>query len=379
VDPPTSEPDRAVWCEVDLAAIRHNVKVLRELVAPAAFLAVVKANGYGHGAVPVARAALDAGAEWLGVARVEEGVQLRDEGIDAPVLLLSEAPPGAAETVVSHGITPVVYTVAGVDAVAKAAAAAARAPVSVHLKIDTGMHRVGCTPDDAVSLGEQIVAHDELELVGVLTHLAVADEPADPYTANQLAAFDGAVAALEARELLDGAVRHAANSAAAIDCAAARYDLVRVGISTYGIAPSTGLVGRVDLQSAMSLISHVMFVKELPAGSRLSYGLRYELSQPARIATVPAGYADGVPRNLGMAGGQVLIRGRRYPIAGIVTMDQLMVDVGSDPVEAGDEVVLLGAQGDDEVTAMEWADRLGTISYEIVTGIGARVPRRYRG
>ena len=379
VDPPTSEPDRAVWCEVDLAAIRHNVTVLRELVAPAAFLAVVKANGYGHGAVPVARAALDAGAEWLGVARVEEGVQLRDEGIDAPVLLLSEAPPGAAETVVSHGITPVVYTVAGIDAVAKAAATVARAPVSVHLKIDTGMHRVGCAPDDAAPLAEQIVAHDELGLGGVLTHLAVADEPDDPYTGAQLAAFDAAVAALEARDLLDGAVLHAANSAAAIGCASARYDLVRVGISLYGIPPAAGLVGRADLEPAMTLTSHVMFVKELPAGARVSYGLRYELAQRARIATVPAGYADGVPRNLGMAGGQVLIRGRRYPIAGTVTMDQLLVDVGNDPVEAGDEVILLGAQGHDEVTAMEWADRLGTISYEIVTGIGARVPRRYRG
>jgi alanine racemase len=379
VGPPTSEPDRAVWCEVDLAAIRHNVTVLRELVAPAAFLAVVKANGYGHGAVPVAHAALDAGAEWLGVARVEEGVQLRDEGIDAPVLLLSEAPPGAAETVVAHGITPVVYTVAGIDAVAKAAATAARAPVSVHLKVDTGMHRVGCAPDDAVGLAEQIVAHDELWLGGVLTHLAVADEPDDPYTAAQLAGFDAAVGALEARQLLDGAVLHTANSAAAIGCASARYDLVRVGISMYGIPPATGLADRVDLEPAMTLTSHVMFVKELPAGTRVSYGLRYALSQRARIATVPAGYADGVPRNLGMAGGQVLIRGRRYPIAGTVTMDQLMVDVGSDPVEAGDEVILLGAQGDDEVTAIEWAERLGTISYEIVTGIGARVPRRYRG
>src|SRR4051794_37567520 len=317
----TGEPDRAVWCEVDLEAIRHNVVVLRELVAPAAFLAVVKANGYGHGAVPVARAALDAGAAWLGVARVEEGVQLRDEGIDAPGLLLSEAPPGAADTGGAHGITPVVYTEAGIDAVAKAVVAADGPPVLVHLKIDTGMHRVGCTPADAVGLAEQIVAHEELGLGGVLTHLAVADDPADPYTGAQLAAFDAAVAELDARGLLDGAVLHAANSAAALACTDARYHLVRVGISMYGIPPAPALAGLADLRPAMTLTSHVTFVKELPPGARLSYGLRYELPAGARIATVPAGYADGVPRNLGLAGGEALIRGQRHPIVGTVTMD----------------------------------------------------------
>jgi alanine racemase len=376
----TGEPrDRAVWCEVDLDAIRHNVRVLREIAGPAEMLAVVKANGYGHGAVPVAQAALDAGASWLGVARVEEGVQLREAGIDAPVLLLSEAPSWAADTVIAHRITPVVYTEAGIDAVAKAVATSSAPPVAVHLKIDTGMHRVGCAPADAVALVEQITAHDELRLGGVCTHLAVADEADDTYTAEQLAAFDAAVDALDARGLRGGALLHAANSAATLAFPAARYDLVRAGISVYGIPPAEGLGGGADLHPAMTLTARVTFVKTLPAGARLSYGLRYELSHEARIATVPAGYADGVPRNLGLAGGEVLIGGRRYPIAGIVTMDQLMVDVGDAPIEAGDEVVLLGAQGDDEVTALEWARHLGTISYEIVTGIGARVPRRYRG
>jgi alanine racemase len=374
-----SELEPAVWCEVDLDAIRHNVAVLLELVAPAAFLAVVKANGYGHGAVPVARAALEAGASWLGVARVEEGVQLREAGIDAPVLLLSEPPAGAADRAVAHGITPVVYTESGIDAVAKAVATAGGPPVSVHLKVDTGMHRVGCAPADALALAQQVTAHDELELGGVLTHLAVADDPGEPYTATQLSAFDGAVAALESEGLLDGALLHAANSAAALTCRAARYDLVRVGISMYGIPPTPELEGLANLRPAMTLTARVSFVKDLPAGARVSYGLRYEVVAASRLATVPAGYADGVPRNLGMAGGEVLIRGTRHPIAGTVTMDQLLVDVGDAPVEAGDEVVLLGAQGEDEVSALEWADHLGTISYEIVTGIGARVPRRYRG
>jgi alanine racemase len=373
-----AEPvDRAVWSEVDLAAIRHNVRVLRDIAHPAGVLAVVKANAYGHGAVPVARAAVDAGASWLGVARVEEGVQLREAGIDAPVLLLSEPSASAADTVIGYGLTPVVYTEAGIDAIAKAVATSAGAPVDVHLKIDTGMHRVGCAPEDAVALAEHVVSHDELAFGGTCTHLAAADEPANPYTARQLAAFDAAVDAIAARGIGPGVV-HAANSAAAIGYPAARYDLVRVGISVYGIPPSPALEGRADLRPAMALTAKVTFVKSLPAGTAVSYGLRYELSRPARIATVPAGYADGVPRNLGLAGGEVLIGGRRHPIAGVVTMDHLMVDVGDAPVEPGAEVVLLGAQGDDEVTALEWARRLGTISYEIVTGIGARVPRQYR-
>jgi alanine racemase len=248
----------------------------------------------------------------------------------------------------------------------------------VHLKVDTGMHRVGCSPDEAAALAEQIDATDELTLGGVCTHLAVADEPGNPYTVEQLARFDAALAAIAARGIEPGLV-HAANSAATLACPAARYDLVRVGISMYGIPPSSTSAVGVDLRPAMTLTARVTFVKTLPAGARVSYGLRYQLDRPARVATVPAGYADGVPRNLGVCGGEVLIGRRRHPIAGIVTMDQLMVDVGDAPVEAGDEVVLLGAQGDETITALEWAERLGTISYEIVTGIGARVPRRYPG
>jgi alanine racemase len=370
---------RAVWSEVDLDAIRHNVRALGEHVAPASVLAVVKANGYGHGAAPVARAALEAGAPWLGVARVEEGVQLRGHGIDAPILLLSEAPLSAAEAVVTHSITPVVYTEAGVDALAKAVAAfGGRHRLSVHLKIDTGMHRVGCDPEDALTLADRIAAAPELDLAGVCTHLAVADEPSDPYTGGQLTCFRESLDTLRAHGHDTGIV-HAANSAAALGCADARYDLVRIGIAAYGLPPARSFASLVPLRPALSLHARVMMVRELDAGERLSYGLRYELPRAGRVATVSAGYADGVPRDLGLAGGEVLIRGHRHPIAGIVTMDQLMVDVGDADVEAGDEVVLIGRQGDDEVTATDWAERLGTISYEVVTGIGARVPRTYTG
>lgn len=372
---------RSVWSEIDLDALRANVAALRALAAPAEFLAVVKANAYGHGAVPVARAALEAGAAWLGIARVEEGVQLRDAGIDAPVMLLSEPAPAAVPDVVAHDITPVVYTEAGIDALAKGVVEAGRTrPLPVHLKVDTGMHRVGCAPGDAVALARLAAARDELELAGVCTHLAVADEPDDPYTPEQLDRFESVLAALDAVGLLPPVV-HAANSAGMLVHARARHTLVRVGIAMYGLAPAPSLQGHDDivLRPVMSLRARVTMVKELPAGARVSYGLRYELDRPSRIATVPAGYADGVPRNLGLQGGEVLIGGHRLPIAGVVTMDQLLVDVGDAAVETGDEVVLIGRQGDEEITATEWAQHLGTIDYEIVTGIGARVPRTYRG
>ncbi len=370
---------RAVWSEVDLDAIRANVAALREVAEPAALLAVVKANGYGHGAVPVARAALAAGASWLGVARVEEGEQLRAAGIDAPVMLLSEPAPRVAARVVAARLVPVVYTEAGVDALAKAVADSGQgAPLDVHLKVDTGMHRVGCAPDDALALARAIAARDELTLAGVCTHLAVADEPDNPYTTEQLARFDAVLAELDAVGLRPP-LAHAANSAGLL-VAGARYDLVRIGIACYGLPPSPAVSDdHLALRPALSLRARVTFVKSLPTGARVSYGLRSEVGTSGRVATVPAGYADGVPRSLGMVGGEVLIRGQRRPIIGMVTMDQLLVDLGDVPAEPDDDVVLIGRQGDDEITATEWGERLGTISYEVVTGIGARVPRTYVG
>jgi alanine racemase len=370
---------RPAWVEVDLDAVRANTSALAAMSAPAALLAVVKADGYGHGAEPVARAALDAGASWLGVALVEEGIALRNAGIDAPILVLSEPPRAAADAVVAHELTPTVYTAVGIEGLAKAVASAGSAgPLAVHLKIDTGMHRVGCSVEDAPDLVDAIAARPELELGGVCTHLAVADEPDNSYTDEQLDRFDQLLLALEGRDARPPLV-HAANSAGLLAHPRARYDLVRAGIALYGVAPAPVLADRLALRPALSLRARVSHVKQLPAGSRMSYGLRYELDRSSRVATVPIGYADGVPRNLGIAGGEVLVHGERARIAGTVTMDQLMVDVGDADVEVGDEVVLLGAQGGDEITASEWADHLGTIAYEIVTGIGTRVPRQYTG
>jgi alanine racemase len=372
---------RRVWGEVDLGALRRNVARLREAAAPAQLLAVVKANGYGHGAHEVARAAVEAGARWLGVATVWEGVELTrpQPRLPVPVMVLSEPTNTvAAEAVVTRGLTPVVYTLPGIEMLAKAMVdVGARDPLPVHLKVDTGMHRVGCAPDEAVALAETIAARDELALEGLCTHFAVADEPDNPYTPAQITAFEETVAAVEARGLRPRLV-HASNSAGLLAFPNARYDLVRIGIALYGVPPAPALAERVALEPVLTVKARVSHVKWLEAAARVSYGLRYALPARARIATVPVGYADGVPRNLGLRGGEVLVGGRRCPIAGTVTMDQLLVDVGDIEVAVGDEVVLIGRQGDEEITATEWAERLDTIGYEIVCGIGSRVPRRYR-
>ena len=377
-----SKPYRPAWAEVDLNAIRHNVGLLARLVAPAGVMAVVKADGYGHGSVAAAYAALEAGATWLGVALVEEGVELRDAGIDMPILLLSQPPVEAARAVVDAGLTPVVCSPRFVDALAKAAADAGIESHPVHLKVDTGMHRIGCSPSEALDLAPAIKKHRELHLQGLLTHFAVADEPENPYTARQVATFE-AVRKELARMGIRPPLVHAANSAGVLTAPDARYDLVRCGISIYGIAPAAELDGRLPLKPALSLKARVSYVRRLQAGERLSYGLRYELDTPSTVATVPVGYADGVPRRLGQVGGEVLVGGRRKPIAGAVTMDQLMIDLGpgedADVVEVGTEVVLLGRQGDDRIAAEEWAEKLGTIPYEVCCGIGERVPRRYFG
>jgi alanine racemase len=342
--------------------------------------AVVKANGYGHGAVEVARAAMDAGAQGLCVALAEEGAQLRSAGIDAPILVLSEQPVEAVDDIVRFRLMATVYTVAFIDALASAARRRGVRGVPVHLKIDTGMQRVGVAVDAAPGLVAAVDAHaPALRLVGVFTHLAVADEPDDPFTADQLAVFDDAVDALS---LPAGVLVHAANSAGALAHPGARRSFVRAGIAIYGISPGRGVDQRCGaLRPAMSLQARVSYVKRVAAGSRISYGLRHTFERETTVATVPIGYADGVPRRLFETGGEVLIGGRRRPIVGVVTMDQLMVDCGDDTVGIGDEVVLIGSQdgpdGRQTIRAEDWADRLGTIGYEIVCGIGGRVPRRH--
>ena len=377
-----TESYRPAWAEIDASAITSNVALLCRVVAPSRLCAVVKADGYGHGSVAVSRAALAGGAAMLAVALVEEAVTLREAGIDAPVLLLTEAPPGGIGEFCAIGGTPTVYSEPGIALAAGAAARLGR-PVAVHLKVDTGMHRVGADAAEVPALADLVAGSDALTLGGLWTHFAVADDLDDAFTATQIDRFDAAVEAVRAAGG-SPAMLHTANSAGAIAHPRSRYDLVRCGIACYGYAPSAqvgrvlaGLLGPGEaLRPALCLKARVHRVRRLAAGERTSYGRNYELGGDALVATVPLGYADGLRRALGSAGGEVLIGGRRRRIAGTVTMDQLLVDCGTDDVRAGDEVVLIGRQGSAEITADEWAERLGTIVYEILCGIGPRVPRR---
>ena len=365
------------WAEVSLGAIAENIEVLRATVAPAEVCAVVKADGYGHGAAPVARAALEAGAAWLAVAQVPEATELRDAAIDAaPILLLSEPRVSELAEALAARTRITVYTAPFVERLGRAAAEQG-SPVAVHLKVDTGMRRVGASPAEVVELAKAIDAQPMLDLEAVWTHCAVADEIDNPFTALQLERYEGALVELEASGIRVP-LRHAANSAAAIAHPASRYDLVRCGISIYGIPPAPALAGAVPLAPAIRLATEVAFVKPVGAGEGISYGLRHHLERDSLVATLPIGYADGVFRNLSLLGQEVLVGGERRPMAGTITMDQVMVDLGPDSdVRAGDEAVLLGAQGDERVTPDEWAARLDTIAYEVVCAIGARVERRY--
>lgn len=363
---------RPTRAEVDASAIEHNVRFIASAVAPAAVCAVVKADGYGHGAVTVARAALAAGAECLAVALVEEAHELRAAGVSAPVLLLSEPPPPAMRLARELDVMPTLYSEAGIEAAAAAARSGDRWPV--HLKVDTGMHRVGASPEDVAERARLIARAGSLALDGFCTHLADSDAIKDSFVNTQLARFEAARAELALAGIVPRRC-HVANSGGALLHPASRYDMVRVGISLYGCPPApehTDIAAR--LRPVLRLVSQVRYVQTVGAGESVSYGRRWFASSDTRVATVPIGYADGVRRRLGLSGGEVLVRGRRAPIVGVVTMDQLMIAVPGD-VDVGDEVVLIGRQGGAHISADEIAERLGTISYEVLCDIGARVPR----
>ena len=368
--------NRWAWVEIDLTAIKTNVAVLVKQAGRAELWATVKANGYGHGAVEVARTALSAGARGLCVALADEAHQLRQAKIVAPILIVSEQPEVAFEQMLRDEVVATVYNEATINSYA---AVAARLGVvgTVHLKVDTGMHRVGVPVASATARVEQIIAAKSLQLDGVYTHFAAADLPSHDETAKQQRRFDDFVAELDRKKLRPKYV-HTSNSAAMLRSLNAVTDIARVGIAIYGIAPSneTETVAR-GLRPAMSLHARVSHVQRLEAGEGVSYGLRTRLEKSANIATLPLGYADGVPRRLWSVGGEVLIGGKRCPIVGVVTMDQLMVNCGEIDVKIGDQAVLLGAQGDEVISANEIATRLDTIGYEIVCGVSARVPRVY--
>lgn len=363
-----------VWAEVDLGAIRHNIGTLRGLASGAEVMGVVKGYAYGHGNPASARAMLEAGATRLGVARVAEALHLREAGVSAPIHVFTEPPPQSAETMLVHELTPTVYTESFARELSDAAAAGDRR-IPVHVKLDTGMHRVGLPVDDVDDAVRTIKRLDGIVIEGAWSHLAVADRPDHPFTRKQLDLFVDVAGRIE-RAGVRLRYRHLANSAATLSLPESHFDLVRCGIASYGLWPGPALVKTADLRPALALRARVNQTKLVPAGERLSYGLNYRLERTARVATIPAGYADGYDRRLSGVG-DVLIAGGRHRVSGTVCMDQFLVDVGDEPVEVGAVATLIGSGGADAITAEELAEHIGTINYEVTTRIPSRVPRIY--
>ncbi len=367
----SDRPTRAI---VDLGAVRHNIGVARQHVGPGCRIAaVVKADGYGHGALQVAQAVLDAGSTMLCVAFPEEGAALRQRFPDVPILVLGTIIPAQAEAVANFGLTQTVDDDAILPHLDRAAALYGRR-ARVHLKIDTGMSRLGVQPEDAVRFMQRVAGHRHIEVEGVYSHFATSDEPEQTFARRQLERFGAAVAELEQHGFAFE-LTHMANSAAVLSMPESHLDMVRPGIMVYGLRPAPHLGD--DLRPAMTVVSRITKLKTLPAGTPVSYGATYVTDRARKIATIPMGYADGYRRDLSNRF-HVLIRGQQAPVVGRVCMDMFMVDVSEvSAVEKGDEVLILGKKDSGYLPAEEMAQTLDTITHEVLTGIGRRVPRTY--
>ncbi|RKT06373.1 alanine racemase [Streptomyces sp. 3211.6] len=376
-----NETPMRVYAEIDLDAVRANVRALRARAPRAELMAVVKANAYGHGALPCARAAQEAGATWLGTATPEEALELRAAGIQGRIMCWLWTPGGPWQEAVEADIDVSVSGMWALEEVRAAARAAGRT-ARIQLKADTGLGRNGCQPADWAELvGAAVAAQAEgtVRVTGVWSHFACADEPGHPSIRLQLDAFRDMLAYAE-KEGVDPEVRHIANSPATLTLPEAHFDLVRPGLAVYGVSPSPelGTPAELGLRPAMTLKASLALVKTVPAGHGVSYGHHYVTGSETHLALVPAGYGDGLPR--GASGrGPVLVAGKIRQAAGRIAMDQFVVDLGEDRAEAGDQVVILGDAERGEPTAEDWAQAAHTIAYEIVTRIGGRVPRVYLG
>jgi alanine racemase len=376
---------RPAWVDVDLEALEHNLALLRRLVGSARTMAVVKADAYGHGAVGVSRALAAAGVEWLGVALLEEGAEIRRAGVDVPILVLGTARPSKIALYRRYRLTPTVSSLAELE-LWRDWTAGRSGEQWLHLKVNTGMSRLGVAMEEVPRALEILRANPRLRLAGLLSHFAEADDLESPRNPLQEERFTQVLALLTAEER-ETALIHMANSAAALHRPGSRYDLVRIGLALYGLDPAAkgddmedrepGIwVLPPDLRPVMSVRARIVQIRDVPAGTPVSYGGRTVTRRRSRIAVVPVGYADGYAWRLtGKA--EVLVRGRRVPLAGSVTMDMTLLDVTDTGAELGDEVVLLGRQGNEEVTALELARHAGTISWEILCHLGLRLPRRY--
>ncbi|MDQ0768377.1 alanine racemase [Pseudarthrobacter defluvii] len=364
---------------IDLEAIRHNVRRLAAAASPAKVMAVVKADAYGHGAVPVARAALQAGAAWLGVAHISEALALRAGGIDAPLLAWLHTTDSNFGAAVAAGVD-IGCSGWELERIVAAAREQER-PARVHLKVDTGLGRNGATPETWDRLvGEAVEYQDQglLRVVGIFSHLAVADEPERPETDQQVAAFREALAIAEDAGV-DPEVRHLANTPATLSRPDTHFDLVRVGLGIYGLSPFDGTTSaELGLRPAMTLRTLVSQCKQVPEGQGVSYGLHYRTREASTLALIPLGYADGIPRIA--TGGPVRVAGKTYPVVGRIAMDQMVIDLGAGAAGAalqGAEAELFGNGADGGPTVDDWARAAGTINYEVVTRISPRVPRRF--
>ncbi len=371
---------RPVWAEIDLGAIANNIREIRRVTRPQAkVMAVVKANAYGHGAREVSNVALKNGADWLGVALLQEAVQLRDAGFSVPILILGYTSLDQLKSVVDYELRQTIYSLEQAKALSAAAVKAGKEALA-HVKIDTGMGRIGLLPEQAtVQRILEMVRLPGLELEGIYTHFAVADAADKAYTQNQFQRFLRVLEQLKNKGL-EFPVRHAANSAAVIDLPETHLDIVRPGLIIYGMYPSREVKReKIKLQQAMSLKAEISHVKKVGPGTAISYGCTYVTKNDAVIASLPLGYADGYTRFLSNKA-EVLIKGQRVPLVGRVCMDQCMVDVtGLKPeVSMGDEAVLLGGQQEQFISVDELAEKIGTINYEVVCMVSCRVPRVYR-
>jgi len=359
---------RPTWLNIDLDAIKFNLRQVKKIISPETeIMAIVKANGYGHGASEIAKVSLEEGVGWLGVATVHEGVELREAGIEAPILVLGTLLSNQIDDIVEYNLTPTVYTYdlakklsqIGID-------------IKIHIKIDTGMGRIGLIAEEA---GEEILKIANLaniKIEGIFTHFAKSDVD-KAYTAKQLNRFNQLIDFLKDNGI-EVPIIHTSNSAAIINCPKAHYKMVRMGIILYGLYPDQTLSNQIELKSAMSWKAKIVHVKEVKTGTAISYGCTYVTKSKTKIATLPVGYHDGYSRALS---GQVevLFKGQRVPVIGNICMDQMMIDVSGMEVEVGDVVTLLGKEGGEEISANELAYKLGTINYEVISRIGLRVPR----
>ncbi|QSQ07865.1 Alanine racemase 1 [Koleobacter methoxysyntrophicus] len=369
---------RPTWAEVYLDNIVHNIREIRRITdKKAEVMAVVKADGYGHGAVEVARKALDNGADRLAVAILDEGLQLRRAGITAPILILGYTPEGQVETAVEQDMALTVYTLEGAEAVSRIAGNKGT-KAKIHIKLDTGMGRLGFLPEEkSISDIVKIFHLPDIIIEGIFTHFATADEKDKTYTRKQFERYMWVCSRLE-EEGITLPIRHVANSAAIIDFPEMHLDMVRAGLILYGMYPSEDVNrARLSLKPAMALKTRIAHVKKLPPGCSISYGATFTTTRDSIIATLPLGYADGYTRLLSNKG-EVLVKGRKAPVVGRVCMDQCMIDVTHiEGVGVGDEVVLFGRQQGSVISAEDVAGQIGTINYEVVCMVGKRVPRLY--